>query len=129
MYNCQYFLLHIQILQTSLKNMQTIFSNRLNASRNSSSKIRFHTGMGSNKILASLYDLVPTLSGFYRTTILLLVFGPYILNLPVSSCLESIKLQMLIKMKTSYYHGHLANSSLWSALMPEALSSPPFSRK
>jgi hypothetical protein len=43
--------------------------------------------------------------------ILLLVFGPCILNLLikfVSSCLESIKLQMpLLEMKTTYYHGSL----------------------
>jgi hypothetical protein len=47
--------------------------------------------------------------------ILLLVFGPYILNLLVkfvSSRLESIKLQMLlVEMKTTYYRGPLDNSS------------------
>jgi hypothetical protein len=46
--------------------------------------------------------------------ILLLVFGPCILNLLVkfvSSCLESIKLQMpLVEMKTTYYHSPLDNS-------------------
>jgi hypothetical protein len=47
--------------------------------------------------------------------ILLLVFGPCILNLLVkfvSSCLESIKLQMpLVAMKTTYYRGPLDNPS------------------
>jgi hypothetical protein len=47
--------------------------------------------------------------------ILLLVFGPCILNLLVkfvSSHLESIKLQMpLVEMKTTYYHGPLDNPS------------------
>jgi hypothetical protein len=46
--------------------------------------------------------------------ILLLVFGPCILNLLVkfvSSCLESIKLQMLIKMRIIYYHDLLNNPS------------------
>jgi hypothetical protein len=47
--------------------------------------------------------------------ILLLVFGPCILNLLVkfvSSCLESIKLQMpLVEMKMTYYHGPLDNPS------------------
>jgi hypothetical protein len=64
--------------------------------------------------------------------ILLLVFGPCILNLLVkfvSSHLESIKLQMpLVEMKTTYYFGPLDNLS-WSALMLRAPSSPPVSRK
>jgi hypothetical protein len=50
--------------------------------------------------------------------ILLLVFGPYILNLLVkfvSSCLESIKLQMpLVEIKMTYYHGPLEKSLLFS---------------
>jgi hypothetical protein len=45
----------------------------------------------------------------------LLMFGPCILNLLikfVSSCLESIKLQMpLMKMKMTYYCGALDNPS------------------
>jgi hypothetical protein len=42
------------------------------------------------------------------------VFGPCILNLLVkfvSSCLESIKLQMLMEVKMTYYHGPLDNPS------------------
>jgi hypothetical protein len=70
--------------------------------------------MGTNKILASLQDLVPTLSGacscYYS-----LVFGPCILNLLVkfvSSRLESIKLQMpLVGMNMTYYGGPLDNPS------------------
>jgi hypothetical protein len=71
--------------------------------------------MGPNKILASLQDLVPTFLGPIVAIILLLVFGPCILNLLVkfvSSCLESIKLQMpLVEMKMTYYHGPLDNPS------------------
>jgi hypothetical protein len=71
--------------------------------------------MGTNKILAPLQDLVPTLPGACSCPILLLVFGPCILNLLVkfvSSRLESIKLQMpLVEMKTTYYHGPLDNPS------------------
>jgi hypothetical protein len=78
-----------------------------------------HTGMGSNKILAPLYDMVPTLSGSHSCYYPLTSVWPYILNLLVKfvSCqLESIKLQMLIKIKTTHYHGSLDNSShsqLW----------------
>jgi hypothetical protein len=47
--------------------------------------------------------------------ILLLVLGPCIFNLLVkfvSSCLQSIKLQMLlVEMKMTYYHGPLTNPS------------------
>jgi hypothetical protein len=46
--------------------------------------------------------------------ILLLVFGSCILNLLVkfvSSHLESIKLQMLMEMKMTYYHGPFDNPS------------------
>jgi hypothetical protein len=61
--------------------------------------------------------------------ILLLVFGLYTLKLLVkfvSSCLESIKLQMpLMEMKTTYYSSPLS----WSPLMLQAPSSPPASRK
>jgi hypothetical protein len=60
-------------------------------------------------------DLVPTLSGAYSCFILLLVFGPFILNLFVkfiSSRLESIKLQMpLMEIKMTYYHCPLDSSS------------------
>jgi hypothetical protein len=52
--------------------------------------------------------------GLIVVIILLLVFGPCILNLLiklVSSCLESIKLQMLMEMKMTYYHGPLYNPS------------------
>jgi hypothetical protein len=67
--------------------------------------------MELNKILAPLQDLVPTLLEPIVAIILLLVFGPCILNLLfkfVSSCLESIKLQMpLMEMKMTYYHSPL----------------------
>jgi hypothetical protein len=71
--------------------------------------------MGTNKILAPLQDLVLPFLGPIVALILLLVFGPCILNLLVkfvSSHLESIKLQMpLVEMKTTYYHGPLDNPS------------------
>jgi hypothetical protein len=65
----------------------------------------FYTGMGPNKILVSLWDMVPTLSG----ACLLLVFGLCILNFLVkfvSSHLNLVKLQMsLMEMKMTYYCG------------------------
>jgi hypothetical protein len=65
--------------------------------------------------------------------ILLLVFGPCILNLLVnfvSSHLESINLQMpLMELKMTYYLGPLDNPLSWSVLTLWAPSSPPVSRK
>jgi hypothetical protein len=56
--------------------------------------------------------MVPTLLGPIVAIILLLVFGPCILNLLVnfvSANLESIKLQMMVEMKTTYSRGPLHN--------------------
>jgi hypothetical protein len=84
--------------------------------------------MGTNKILAPLQDLVPTLSGPIVAIILLLVLGSCILNLLVkfvSSCLESIKLQMpLVEMKTAYYRGPMDNPSHGQPLFCRPLHRP-----
>jgi hypothetical protein len=72
--------------------------------------------MGTNKIpwLPSRTWFLPFL-GPVVAIILLLVFGPFILNLLVkfvSSHLESIKLQVpLVEMKTTYYRGPLDDPS------------------
>jgi hypothetical protein len=74
----------------------------------------FYSGMGTNKILASLQDLVPTLSGAYSCHYSLTwVWALYFKLVKfVSSHLESIKLQMtLVEMKTTYYCGPLNNPS------------------
>jgi hypothetical protein len=71
-----------------------------------------YKGMGSYKILTHFYEIVPTLSGSYSCHYSLTCVCSYIVNLHVklvSSHLESIKLQMLIKIKTNYYHGPLNN--------------------
>jgi hypothetical protein len=70
--------------------------------------------MGTNKILASLQDLVPTLSGAYSCHYSLACVWALHFKLVkfVSSHLESIKLQMpLVEMKKTYYHGPLDNPS------------------
>jgi hypothetical protein len=73
--------------------------------------------------------MVPTLSGSYRCHCSL-VFGPFTLNLFVkfvSSCLESIKLEVLRKIKTTSYCGSL-NSPLF--VNPDALASvTPFQQE
>jgi hypothetical protein len=68
----------------------------------------FYTGMGPNKILAPLQDLVPTLSGAYSCHYSLACVWVLHFKLVkfVYSHLESIKLQMpLMEMKTTYYLG------------------------
>jgi hypothetical protein len=78
-------------------------------------KLRFLQRYGTNKTLVPLQDMVPTLSEPIVAIILLLGFGPCILNLLVkfvSSHVESIKLQMtLMEMKMTYYCGPLDNPS------------------
>jgi hypothetical protein len=63
--------------------------------------------METNKILASLQDLVSTLSGAYSCHYSLACVWALHFKVTcqvVSSCLESIKLQMpLVEMKTTYY--------------------------
>jgi hypothetical protein len=71
--------------------------------------------MEPNKILAPLQDWFLPFLGPIVAIILLLVFGPCILNLCdkfLASRLESIKLQMLLmNMKMTYYLGPLDNPS------------------
>jgi hypothetical protein len=69
--------------------------------------------MGTNKILASLQDLLLTLTGAYSCHYSLTCVWDLHFKLVkfVSSCLESIKLQMPPEMKTTYYCGLLDNPS------------------
>jgi hypothetical protein len=70
--------------------------------------------METIKILASPQDLVPTLSWLYSCPYSLACVWALHFKLVkfVSSCLESIKLQMpLMEMKMTYYCGPLDNPS------------------
>jgi uncharacterized membrane protein len=95
--------------------MQITFSNRLNGSRsNLETQVSTQVWEEIKSWLPSRTWFLPFL-GPIVAIILLLVFGPCILNLLVkfvSSHLESIKLKMpLVEMKMTYYRGPLDNPS------------------